>query len=126
MSRQLIRQSEQALLAMLVLGAAVAIFSYWLLRVWHQEDLIEFDQMPQLETTFQIDLNRADWPEIMLLPGIGETTARAIVKAREVDGPYCGLEDLETRVHGIGPRMTAAIAPLLVPLKVPPEEATVR
>lgn len=126
MQRQLLRHPEQTLLAVLVLLAIVAIFSYWLFRLWHQEDLIEFDKAPQLEVTFQVDINHADWPEIMQLPGIGETTARAIVKERQADGPYTGLGDLEERVHGVGPRMTAEIAPLIVPLKTVPDDAAVR
>ena len=119
MRRELLRRPEQLLLAVVVLLATLSILAYWCLRIWQREDLIEFDKAPPLEATFQLDINRAEWPEIMQLPGIGETTARTIVKVRETEGPFVNLEDLENRVHGIGPRMVAEIAPFLVPLQVP-------
>jgi competence ComEA-like helix-hairpin-helix protein len=119
MRGELLRRPEQVLLAVVVLLATLSIFAYWCLRIWHREDLIEFDKAPPLEAAFQVDINRAGWPEIMQLPGIGETTARTIVKVRETEGPFINLEDLEKRVHGIGPRMAAEIAPFLAPLQIP-------
>ena len=50
----------------------------------------------------QLDINNADWPEVMQLPGIGESRARDIVADRTANGPFASIDDL-TRVRGIGP-----------------------
>jgi len=49
----------------------------------------------------KIDLNRAEVWLLEALPGIGETTARAIVDYRQQHGPYRSLSDL-LRVKNIG------------------------
>ena len=100
---------------------AIAIFvifagGQWVYRVQHRHDLIEIDQAPPLQATFEIDINSAAWPEIVQLPGIGETTARQIVDVREADGRFASLADLERRVHGVGPRMIAEITPFIAPI----------
>ena len=119
MQHTLLKRSEQAVVALLLISALAAVTGYWVFRVWHKRDLVEFDEAPPLEANFRIDINRADWPELMQLPGIGETTARAIVKTREASGPFMNMKDLEVRVRGVGPRMTAEIAPFLLPLHTP-------
>ena len=48
-----------------------------------------------------VDLNTADAEELMTLPGIGETRAKAIVAYREEHGPFTYVEDL-IQVPGIG------------------------
>lgn len=48
-----------------------------------------------------VDLNTAGLEELMTLPGIGETRARAILAYREEHGPFQYVEDL-IRVSGIG------------------------
>ena len=48
-----------------------------------------------------VDLNTADVEELMTLPGIGETRAKAIVAYREEHGPFTYVEDL-IQVPGIG------------------------
>ena len=72
---------------------------------------LEFEQA---ETTalpdFILDLNQADWPELMLLPGVGETMARRIVTFRTEHGPFSSVESLR-RVPGIGPRTWQRLAP---------------
>ncbi len=50
---------------------------------------------------FLVDVNRASWPELALLPGIGPTLAKRIVAERVQHGPFHHADDL-TRVHGIG------------------------
>lgn len=113
---ELLRRGEQGFLATLVLLAIIAIAGHWLfIRAWHSNDLIEFDHAAPIEALFQVDLNRASWPEITQLPGIGETTARQIVKVRETGGPFTSLEELSERVHGVGPKMSAEIAPFVAP-----------
>lgn len=55
-----------------------------------------------------LDVNRADWPLLAALPGVGESLARRIVAFREEHGAFTRLEDLR-RVPGMGPRTLEAI-----------------
>ena len=65
-----------------------------------------------------VDLNRCDWPELCLLPGVSETLARRIIQVRNQRGPFRSLADLDA-VPGIGsktarqllPRVAFSIAP---------------
>lgn len=50
-----------------------------------------------------LDVNRAAWWELALLPGVGEKKARAIVAMRDERGPFRRIEDLAA-VQGIGPK----------------------
>jgi len=49
----------------------------------------------------KIDLNRAEWYELIILPGIGENKARAIVEYRKEAGNFKTIEQL-CKVKGIG------------------------
>ena len=49
-----------------------------------------------------IDLNTASQPELEALPGIGPTTAQAILAYRDEHGPFASVDDLG-EVQGIGP-----------------------
>jgi competence ComEA-like helix-hairpin-helix protein len=49
----------------------------------------------------KIDLNRAEWYELIILPGIGEKKARAIVEYRKTSGRFKTIEQL-CGVNGIG------------------------
>ena len=59
-----------------------------------------------------IDLNRATAAELDALPGIGPSTAQAIVTHREEHGPYASVDALED-VRGIGPAKLDAIRALV-------------
>ena len=54
------------------------------------------------EAAIKVDMNSADLRQIMLLPGLGEKTAQAIIDDRKTRGPFAKIEDLD-RVKGIGP-----------------------
>ncbi|HJN10459.1 MAG TPA: helix-hairpin-helix domain-containing protein [Pirellulaceae bacterium] len=73
--------------------------------------VIETDQ-----TGFQLDVNRADWPEWTQLPRIGETMARRIVESRNKGGSFQTHDDL-TRVSGIGPKTLANMRQYLRPIE---------
>ncbi len=60
-----------------------------------------------------IDLNRATAEELETLPGIGAAKAAAIVEARDAQGGFASLEDLES-VRGVGPALMAKLRPLVV------------
>lgn len=49
----------------------------------------------------KIDLNRAEWYELIILPGIGEKKARTIVEYRKETGAFKTIEQL-CEVNGIG------------------------
>jgi competence protein ComEA len=59
-----------------------------------------------------IDVNRATAEQLDTLPGIGPTTAAAIVDHREQNGPFGSVDDLEA-VRGIGPAKLDAIRDLV-------------
>lgn len=48
-----------------------------------------------------VNINRASESDLDALPGVGPSTARAIVEDREANGPFSSIEDL-MRVSGIG------------------------
>lgn len=60
----------------------------------------------------RIDLNTAGLNELQGLPGIGPKLAAAIIKSREVDGPFHEASDL-LRVKGIGSKKLEKITPYL-------------
>lgn len=53
-----------------------------------------------------IDPNRADADALQRLPGVGPSTAAAILASRDSAGPFRSAEDL-LRVRGIGPAKLA-------------------
>ncbi|UCF33275.1 MAG: helix-hairpin-helix domain-containing protein [Phycisphaerales bacterium] len=102
----------------------VAIVLLALIGIWAgARSLDQFDAqtpLPQIDST--IDVNRAPWWELTLLPGIGEGKAKALVEFREVqrvnngwdeDKPvFRSPEDLQ-QVHGIGPKTVERMAPFV-------------
>lgn len=56
---------------------------------------------PRDRENFKININTADKGELMLLPAIGESTAKNIIKYREDYGNFEKITDI-TRVKGIG------------------------
>lgn len=67
---------------------------------------------------YLVDINTASAPELCVLPGIGEITARKIVAEREENGRFRSIEDIE-RVHGIGAKMVEKLEPYLAPISAP-------
>jgi len=51
-----------------------------------------------------VDINKADIDTLVLLKGIGEKRAKAIVAYRELNGSFSSVEDL-LNVKGIGQRV---------------------
>ncbi|MBC8556054.1 MAG: helix-hairpin-helix domain-containing protein [Candidatus Brocadiales bacterium] len=60
----------------------------------------------------KIDLNRAEWYELIILPGIGEKKARAIVEYRKGTGSFKNIEQL-CAVNGIGTETVKRIKDLV-------------
>ncbi len=59
-----------------------------------------------------VDINTATVEELDTLPGVGPTTAQAIVDHRTRNGPFRSVEDL-AKVRGIGPAKLAELRPLV-------------
>ena len=113
--RLLLKRMDQTAIAGLTLAALVSIGAYWLVQGGASGRLIEIDRAPLQTVHFQLDVNQADWPEISVLPEVGETLARRIVESRTADGPFADLDELQ-RVRGIGPKTLERIRPYLRPL----------
>jgi len=113
--RWLLRRADQAAVAALVVVALAAMVGWWFSQGGWQGRLIEIDRADPLEARFEVDINAADWPELMQLPGIGPTLAHRIVDSRQSKGPFVDHEDLR-RVRGIGPKTLEQIRPYLKPM----------
>lgn len=71
------------------------------------EDIKILRQDPQ-EIRLQLDVNSAEWYELVALPKIGEKKAKAIVEYRQKYGPFSSPEDL-LKVKGISPEVLEEI-----------------
>jgi competence ComEA-like helix-hairpin-helix protein len=110
-----LRRSDQTTVAAMVGTALVSAAAYWQFGAGSQGGWIEIDRAPTQVFRFEVDLNRADWPELALLPGVGTTLAKRIVAHRNDHGPFGGESEL-LEVSGIGPAILAKIRPYLAPL----------
>jgi competence protein ComEA len=111
----LLRRADQAAVAVLVVVALAAIGGWWIAHGGLSRRMVEIDQAEPLTANFQVDINTADWPELVQLPGIGPTLAKRIVETRQKDGPFVKHDDLR-RVRGIGPKKMESIRPYLLPM----------
>ncbi len=60
----------------------------------------------------KINLNRAEWYELIILPGIGEKRAKAIVEHRKNKGAFRTIEQL-CEINGIGTKTVKKIKDLI-------------
>lgn len=111
----LLKRADQAVVGGLALAALVLMAAWWWRQGGWQGRLIEIDRQPKLEARFVVDINRAAWPELAQLPGIGQTLAQRIVASREERGPFVDHDDLR-RVRGIGPKTLEKMRPYLRPI----------
>jgi competence protein ComEA len=111
----LLRRADQAAVAALVVAALAATAGWWAVHGGWRGRLIEIDRADPLVARFEVDINAADWPELMQLPGVGPTLAHRIVQSRQTAGPFADHEALR-RVRGIGPKTLEQIRPYLRPM----------
>jgi len=111
----LLRRADQATVAVLVLVALGSTVGWWISQGGWRGRLIEIDRAAPQTASFEVDLNEADWPELVQLPDIGQTLAERIVASREADGPFLDHDDLK-RVQGIGPKTLEKVRPYLRPM----------
>lgn len=69
---------------------------------------IEFARRPQRPLEYRIDINRAEWPPLDLLPGVSANMARRIVEYRSLHGPFRRPSDLQ-KIQGIGPKLAGRL-----------------
>jgi competence protein ComEA len=119
--RLMLRRTDQAAVAVVVAASLIAIAGWWIWNGQLRGRLIDIEQAEPIAVDFKIDVNAADWPELALMPNIGEQLAKRIVADRAERGPYRDLADLR-RVRGIGPKTLDSMKPFLLPL--PNLEAT--
>jgi competence ComEA-like helix-hairpin-helix protein len=117
-ARLALRASDQLAVALgLCLGAAVVSFVWLAGSVGHCGLVSMAGGLPPesdhvVFAPARIDINRASWAELTLLPGIGKTLGQRIVQSRRREGPFAGVEDMQ-RVKGIGPATVAKLRPLV-------------
>jgi competence protein ComEA len=111
----LLRRADQAAVAALVAAALVATGAWWFAHGGWGGGLVEIQQAEPLVARFEVDINTADRPELMQLPGIGEKMADRIIESRKTAGPFTSHDDLR-RVRGIGPKTLEHIRPYLRPI----------
>ncbi|MFH1919685.1 MAG: helix-hairpin-helix domain-containing protein [Planctomycetota bacterium] len=111
----LLRRADQVGVAGLVVLGLVSMGGWWIAHGGCRGRLVEIDRAEPQTAEFQVDLNEAGWPELVQLPGIGETLARRIVDSRSQQGPFLDHEDLK-RVRGIGPKTLEKVTPYLRPM----------
>lgn len=70
--------------------------------------LVSSSPTPTSGATARVNLNTATATQLDTLPGVGPTTARAIISYRTKNGPFRKIEDL-LNVPGIGPSKLAAL-----------------
>ena len=95
--------SRKELLATLFLITTIIIgtgIKYSIDRHWWLPKTEVVDPDPE-SVKLKIDLNRAEWYELIILPGIGEKKARAIVGYRKEAGGFETIAQL-CNVKGIG------------------------
>ena len=110
-----LKRSQHRSLLVLVASCLLALACHWLYLGGHRGQLIEIDRADPLTAKYLVDINRADWPEIVQMPGVGETLARRIISDRQEYGPFKDLDDLD-RVDGIGLRTLERMRPYLLPI----------
>jgi competence protein ComEA len=110
-----LRPRDQRSVAVLAVAALALLGAMWWRHGAHRGRMIDIDRAPPLTAKFQVDVNQADWPELIQLPDIGPTLARRLIEERRKNGAFRDIDDL-TRVNGIGPRTLERIRPYLLPI----------
>ncbi len=111
----LLRRADQATVAVLIGAGLLSVIGWWIGHGGLRGRTVEVEQAGPETARFQVDINKADWPELATLPGVGRTMAERIVQSREQNGPFTDLDDLR-RVRGIGARTMETLRPYLRPM----------
>jgi competence ComEA-like helix-hairpin-helix protein len=113
-SSKILEFSRKELIATLFLITALLIgigTKYTIDYHWWLPETKVVDTNPE-SIRLKINLNRAEWYEFIILPGIGEKKARAIVEYRKSKGAFRTIEQL-CEVNGIGTKTVKGIKDLI-------------
>jgi len=113
-SAKILKFSRKELIATLFLITALLIgtgIKYTIDNHWWLPETKVADTNPE-SIKLKIDLNRAEWYELIILPGIGEKKAKAIVEYRKSRGTFRNIEQL-SEVNGIGTKTVKRIKDLI-------------
>ena len=117
-----LRRSDQFVAAAILAAALAVLGLYWSYQQFFGRGLIDIDHAQRQQIQFLVDVNQADWPELALLPNIGEQLAKRIIVYRDQHGGrFRDLDQLKD-VRGIGPKTFDGMRPYLMP--IPDVEAT--
>jgi competence protein ComEA len=114
-SDALIRPRDRRTATVLTAAVLAVMAAVWWRQASGPGGMIDIDRAAPLTAKFQVNVNQADWPELMQLPGVGRTLAERVIAEREESGAFQSVEEL-TRVDGIGPRTIQRIRPYLLPI----------
>ncbi len=113
--RLILWRDHQPFIAAIIVCCLIGMGFYF----WHRSiitnGLIDIDRASRIEAEFQVDINSADWSEIVILPGVGEKLARAIVDYRRESGPFDSVAEIK-EVPGIGEKKLEQLRPFLLPI----------
>ena len=116
-----LRRRDQAVAALFAAVSLAAIGVWYIASGGLSGTLIDIDRAASIAMDFKLNINSADWPELALLPNVGEQLAKRIVEDRALNGPFREVSELR-RVRGIGPKTLDGMRPFLLPL--PATEST--
>lgn len=102
------RPAQRVTAALLVIAISLLAWHVSLTSRWAaRPTTLESDP-----AVFRIDLNRADYAQLLQLPAVGESLARRIDDYRREHGGFRDLDDLR-RVGGIGPATLERLRPFV-------------
>jgi len=110
-----LRRTDQPAVAAIAIALLLSIVSYCAYSTYYDGRLIDIDRAEPLAIDTRINVNDASWPELALLPNIGEQLAKRIIDDRSQNGLFRSLDDL-IRVRGIGPKTLETLRPFLTPI----------
>jgi competence ComEA-like helix-hairpin-helix protein len=114
--RGLLRLADQIALGLVVGISLLVIVAAFVVGFLRQGEYIQIDRAQRKEIVFQVDLNQANWPELALLPGVGELLARKIVAYRTEHGPFTSVDEL-VNISGLGATKVENLRPFVVAIQ---------
>lgn len=112
-----IRSNDQLSIA-LALTIMFGVFTIYLGRSLIFDDgLVYLDDVPTAKADYRVDVNTAQWPELVVLPGIGEKLARSIVDYRQLIGGFRSLDEIRN-VPGIGEVKYQRLIEFILPIGI--------
>jgi competence protein ComEA len=120
---EFLRRTDQAAVAVLLLWGATVVMAWLAVQSGFSRWMTEADRPEPKVVRFQVDVNTAEYSELIQLPGVGEKLAQKIMEEREVRGPFQEVEDLRS-VRGIGPKSLEKLRPFLRPPRGSPRSTS--